>query len=83
MLIQICSPPPGKQAQFERWSLVYFTRPGNDVVLRALVEDSKLIAEAVARTPDRDFDTGCTALEWFSRRIKNQRMKNRTVKSFM
>ncbi|KAJ7213289.1 hypothetical protein C8J57DRAFT_1453960 [Mycena rebaudengoi] len=71
-------PPPGKQAQFERWSLVYFTRPGNNIVLRALVEDSKLIADAVARTPDRNFDTGCTALEWFSRRIKNQRMKNRT-----
>ncbi|KAJ7618395.1 hypothetical protein FB45DRAFT_741505 [Roridomyces roridus] len=71
-------PPPGSQAQFERWSLVYFTRPGNSVQLRALVEDSSIVADAVARTPDRDFETGCTSLEWFTRRIKNQRMKNRT-----
>ncbi|KAJ7477004.1 hypothetical protein B0H11DRAFT_2031579 [Mycena galericulata] len=71
-------PPPGAQSQFERWSLVYFTRPGNDVQLRALVEDSQEIAEAVARTPDKNFETGCTSLEWFTRRIKNQRMKNRT-----
>ncbi|KAJ7130791.1 hypothetical protein C8R43DRAFT_1025016 [Mycena crocata] len=71
-------PPPGAQSQFERWSLVYFTRPGNSVQLRALVEDSPVIAEAVASTPDKSFETGCTSLEWFTRRIKNQRMKNRT-----
>ncbi|KAJ7130720.1 hypothetical protein C8R46DRAFT_1142228 [Mycena filopes] len=71
-------PPPGEQSRFERWSLVYFTRPGNDIELRALVEDSPLIAEAVARAPDRAFETGCTALEWFTRRIKNQRLNNRT-----
>ncbi|KAJ6466028.1 hypothetical protein C8R47DRAFT_42715 [Mycena vitilis] len=70
-------PPPGTQAQFERWSLVYFTRPGNDVQLRALVEDSQLIADAVSRS-DRSFETGSTSLEWFTRRIKNQRVKNRT-----
>ncbi|KAJ7910239.1 hypothetical protein B0H13DRAFT_2251305 [Mycena leptocephala] len=71
-------PPPGAQSQFERWSLVYFTRPGNDVQLRALVEDSPLIADAVSRAPDRNFETGCTSLQWFTRRIKNQRMKNQT-----
>ncbi|KAJ7911060.1 hypothetical protein B0H13DRAFT_2010409 [Mycena leptocephala] len=71
-------PPPGAQSQFERWSLVYFTRPGNDVQLRALVEDSQLIADAVSRAPDRNFETGCTSLQWFTRRIKNQRMKNQT-----
>ncbi|KAJ7661592.1 hypothetical protein DFH06DRAFT_376782 [Mycena polygramma] len=70
-------PPPGAQSQFERWSLVYFTRPGNDVQLRALVEDSQIIADAVARA-DKSFKTGCTSLEWFTRRIKNQRMDNRT-----
>ncbi|KAJ6544140.1 Clavaminate synthase-like protein [Mycena capillaripes] len=74
----LCSPPPGAQSHFERWSLVYFTRPGNNIQLRALVEDSQLIADAVARTPDKNFETGCTSLEWFTRRIKNQRMKNRT-----
>ncbi|KAJ6579515.1 hypothetical protein DFH09DRAFT_1260431 [Mycena vulgaris] len=71
-------PPPGAQSNFERWSLVYFTRPGNSVQLRALVEESQAIADAVTRTPDKNFETGCTALEWFTRRIKNQRMKNRT-----
>ncbi|KAJ7663028.1 hypothetical protein B0H17DRAFT_1162879 [Mycena rosella] len=63
---QYIKPPPGAQSQFERWSLVYFTRPGNDVTLRAL---------AVTRTPDKNFETGCTSLEWFTRRIKNQRMR--------
>ncbi|KAF8079383.1 Clavaminate synthase-like protein [Lyophyllum atratum] len=70
-------PPPGDQGALERWSLVYFTRPGNSVILRALVEDSALIAEAVAKTPEKSFETGSTSLEWFSRRIKNQRIKNR------
>ncbi|KAF7331563.1 1-aminocyclopropane-1-carboxylate oxidase [Mycena kentingensis (nom. inval.)] len=71
-------PPPGLQSAHERWSLVFFTRPGNSIELRALVEDSPLIADAVARSPDpTKFETKCTALEWFTRRIKNQRMKNR------
>jgi len=70
-------PPPGTQSALERWSLVYFTRPGNPIVLRALVEDSPLIAEAVASTPEKSFETGVTSLEWFSRRIKNQRINNR------
>ncbi|GLB43791.1 putative clavaminate synthase-like protein [Lyophyllum shimeji] len=71
-------PPPGAQSAHERWSLVYFTRPGNSVVLRALVEDSPLIAQAVAKTPEKNFETSATSLEWFTRRIKNQRIKNRT-----
>lgn len=72
-------PPPGIQAEYERWSLVFFTRPGNSKVLRALVEDSSLIADAVQKHPDRDFDTGSTAAEWFARRIKYQRINNRKV----
>jgi len=71
-------PPPGNQAQLDRWSLVFFTRPGNSVLLRALVEDSPLIAEAVKNAPaDKSFETGATANEWFVRRIKYQRVKNR------
>ncbi|CAA7263546.1 unnamed protein product [Cyclocybe aegerita] len=70
-------PPPGSQAGLERWSLVYFTRPGNSVVLRALVENSPLIAEAVSKTPEKNYETGATAFEWFTRRIKNQRINNR------
>jgi len=70
-------PPPGIQAEYERWSLVFFTRPGNSKVLRALVNDSPFIADAVQKRPDRNFDTGSTAAEWFARRVKYQRIKNR------
>ncbi|KAG6919890.1 hypothetical protein DXG01_015598 [Tephrocybe rancida] len=70
-------PPPGKQGDFERWSLVFFTRPGNSVILRALVEDSSLIAQAVANSPEKNFETSSTSLEWFTRRIRNQRINNR------
>jgi len=71
-------PPPGAQAEYERWSLVFFTRPGNSRVLRALVESSPIIAEAVKNQPARNFETGSTAAEWFARRVKYQRIKNRT-----
>jgi hypothetical protein len=73
------SPPPGEQAKHERWSLVFFTRPGNSIALRALVDESPLIAEAVAMLPEQNFETNSTSYEWFTRRIKNQRINNRTV----
>lgn len=69
--------PPKEQGRYVRWSMVYFTRPGDSVQLRALSEESLLIAKAVAETPERNFNTGVTAREWFTRRIKNQRIKNR------
>jgi isopenicillin N synthase-like dioxygenase len=69
--------PPGAQSCFDRWSLVYFTRPGNSVMLRALVDESAMIADAVARMPEKNFETGSTSYDWFTRRIKNQRIKNR------
>ncbi|KAI9566319.1 hypothetical protein HD554DRAFT_2277855 [Boletus coccyginus] len=70
-------PPPGIQAEYERWSLVFFTRPGNSKVLRPLVEESSIIADAVQKHPERNLDTGSTAAEWFARRIKYQRINNR------
>ncbi|KIJ06004.1 hypothetical protein PAXINDRAFT_103550 [Paxillus involutus ATCC 200175] len=70
-------PPPGAQGDHERFSLVFFTRPGNSKVLRALVEDSPIIAEAVKNQPEKDFETGSTAAEWFARRVKYQRINNR------
>ncbi|KAJ7190098.1 Clavaminate synthase-like protein [Mycena pura] len=70
--------PPGLQGAHYRFSLVYFTRPGNSVVLRALTDSSPLIADAAARAPDpKKYDTGMTSLDWFTRRIKNQRIANR------
>ncbi|GJE97255.1 clavaminate synthase-like protein [Phanerochaete sordida] len=71
--------PPGAQAAHERWSLVFFTRPNNSAPLRALAAASPRVAAAVAAAPDpATFETGVTAREWFARRIKNQRIKNRT-----
>ncbi|KAI8990726.1 Clavaminate synthase-like protein [Trametes punicea] len=71
-------PPPGKQANYERWSVVYFTRPNDHVILRALIEKSPKIAEAVARAPDRKYETGVTSKEWLTRRIRSQRAENYT-----
>ncbi|EMD41147.1 hypothetical protein CERSUDRAFT_80784 [Gelatoporia subvermispora B] len=72
-------PPPKEQGNYERWSLVFFTRPGNSIELRPLADESRLIAEAVEKLPSRDtLFTGATAKDWFARRIKNQRIKNRT-----
>ncbi|CCM02605.1 uncharacterized protein FIBRA_04708 [Fibroporia radiculosa] len=70
-------PPPGAQGHFERWSLAFFTRPGESVVLRALEEKSSIVAEAVASADDTTlFHSNSTSKEWFARRIKNQRTKN-------
>lgn len=75
------SAPPGDQANYERWSLVYFTRPGNSVELRALTDESPAIAEAVSKASDPTvYQTGSTAEQWFARRIKNQRIKNRMAR---
>lgn len=75
-------PPPGEQALFPRWSLVFFIRPGNDIKLRALVDESDLIKSTVEnKSPEerQKYDPDATASEWFARRVKNQRLKNRTV----
>ncbi|KAK0436288.1 hypothetical protein EV421DRAFT_1981386 [Armillaria borealis] len=70
-------PPSGPQAHLHRWSLVFFTRPGDFVILRASVENGPLIADAVRNTPEKIFEKGQTAKEWFSRRDKYQRVNNR------
>jgi len=70
-------PPPGQQAQFERYSISFFTRPRNSVVLRALVEKSEKIAQAVTNAPAGSFETGSTSAEWISRRIRKLRLNNR------
>ncbi|KAH9887649.1 Clavaminate synthase-like protein [Cubamyces lactineus] len=71
-------PPPKEQGKFERWSLVFFTRPGNSVILRPLADQSSIIADAVAKAPPGKYETGQTSKDWFARRIKYQRIKNRT-----
>jgi len=75
-------PPPGVQAASgPRWSLVFFTRPGNDVKLEALQTDSVIVRaklEGMADEERQKYQPGVTAAEWFARRIRNQRTKNRT-----
>ncbi|KAH8111455.1 Clavaminate synthase-like protein [Phellopilus nigrolimitatus] len=74
-------PPPGAQAAHARWSLVFFTRPGNDVHLRALVDESESVKKAInaMSADDRQrFQPNTTASDWFARRIRNQRINNRT-----
>lgn len=65
-------PPPGAQANFERWSLVYFFRPSDDVEVAPLSDESAAIAEA-AKRPSRlptplEKLKGITASQWFKNR---------------
>lgn len=60
---------------------MFFSRPQYDADLRALADESSIIADAVAQSPDpAKFSPGQTAGAWFKRRIKNQRIANRTVR---
>ncbi|KAF7440296.1 hypothetical protein PC9H_000640 [Pleurotus ostreatus] len=71
--------PPGAQSAFERCSVTYFTRPSDDVVLRALTEDSPLVAEAASKNNQEtgmNFEPGVTAGQWVARRIKYVRVNN-------
>ncbi|THU94792.1 hypothetical protein K435DRAFT_798632 [Dendrothele bispora CBS 962.96] len=74
------SPPPGEQSKLNRCSLVYFTRPGNPIVLRALKDKSSLINKAVQSSNNTINDPEETTEQWFMCRIKNQRVKNITLK---
>ncbi|KAI0313561.1 Clavaminate synthase-like protein [Amylostereum chailletii] len=72
-------PPPKAQSAFERWSVVFFTRPDFTKNLAPLTKESAIIAEAVSRAPEGKFDTGAIAGQWYTRRMKYQRIANRTV----
>ena len=75
-------PPPKEQGKFERYSVVFFTRAHDNVELRALVEDSPLVADAVEKTPNgrERFWPGVTARDWLERRVRGQRIKHFTVR---
>ncbi|KAI0778816.1 Clavaminate synthase-like protein [Trametes elegans] len=70
-------PPPGHQSRYERYSVAFFTRPKNSVVLRPLTEQSRAISEAVAKNPKEEYFSGATAGEWTARRIRKLRLRNR------
>ncbi|OAG03119.1 Clavaminate synthase-like protein [Paraphaeosphaeria sporulosa] len=58
-------PPPGEQWQVDRYSLVYFCRPVNDVVLKTLVEGEELGEEEEV-----------SAKEWILRRALGRRRED-------
>lgn len=78
MALRSTSPPPGLQSKFERFSLVFFTRPANGIMLRALKEESKLISESVEKYKDAglDFEPQSTAAEWYERRSQTRKTSN-------
>ncbi|KAM5537782.1 hypothetical protein V8D89_008550 [Ganoderma adspersum] len=67
-------PPPKDQAQYERWSLVFFTRPNDTVTLHHLADQSPQIATAISSAPPGKYTAGMTAEEWLMRRIRAQRV---------
>ncbi|GAA5852365.1 hypothetical protein JCM9279_001177 [Rhodotorula babjevae] len=72
-------PPPPPQNQDPRWSLVYFLRPGFDQPLTPLVDQSEQIrAHAETDPAMQALPKGETAGSWYKRRIKMQRVANRT-----
>ncbi|KAI0760590.1 Clavaminate synthase-like protein [Fomes fomentarius] len=69
-------PPPKTQAQYERWSLVFFTRPNDTVELRHQADKSAMIADAIAKATPGKYEPGATAQEWLARRIRSRRVTN-------
>lgn len=76
--------PPKAQAAFERYSLAFFTRPHDSVVLHPLAKESVLVAEALRcwrkadplnEDEEEEKDKG-TAGEWLVRRLKGLRLSN-------
>ncbi|OCH95737.1 Clavaminate synthase-like protein [Obba rivulosa] len=70
-------PPPGLQSRFERYSIAFFTRANDSVVLRALSDKSQMIAKSVSQSTGVDNNAGTTSAEWISRRIRKLRLRNR------
>ena len=79
-------PPPGEQGAHERWSVVFFSRPGFGQDLRALGEESEVVRGAVEGMGGEErkrYEPGATSGEWYTRRMVNLRIKNRTVSGFV
>ena len=75
-------PPPGQQAYYPRWSLVFFLRPSNEIELKALSDESVIVKAAMDKFTEEDrqrYYPKSTASEWFARRVKYSRAVNRTV----
>ena len=73
--------PPGQQAFYDRWSVVFFLRPAFHEPLYPLTE-SRMVAEVIGRMSDEEklrFYPNATAGEWYQRRVKTQRVDHMTV----
>jgi isopenicillin N synthase-like dioxygenase len=64
--------PPGQQADHTRMSLVYFARPADDVILKAL-DGSTLIDEKRRQNPESLDEEEITSKEWILRRALGRR----------
>ncbi|KEQ76770.1 Clavaminate synthase-like protein [Aureobasidium namibiae CBS 147.97] len=64
--------PPGQQASHTRMSLVYFARPADDVILKAL-HGSNLIDENRRQNPETLGEEEITSKEWILRRALGRR----------
>ncbi|KAI4737843.1 Clavaminate synthase-like protein [Aureobasidium sp. EXF-12298] len=64
--------PPGQQENHTRMSLVYFARPADDVILKAL-DGSSLIDERKRQNPEKVDEEEITSKEWILRRALGRR----------
>ena len=64
--------PPGEQGGADRMSLVYFSRPEDDVVLKVL-EGSQVIDASRERQPTAEEEEEVTSKEWIKRRLLGMR----------
>ncbi|KAF9054222.1 Clavaminate synthase-like protein [Panaeolus papilionaceus] len=77
-------PPPGAQAEHERWSLVYFARPTNDVYLEPLVDKSPLVEKAASSTDSNINNPQMTAGQWFvNRQTQHRTDANKDASSYL
>ena len=62
--------PPGEQGNVERYSLVYFMRPGDDVILKSLggSEGNSVIQGLVEGVEEEDI----SSKDWIMRRVKGR-----------
>lgn len=63
--------PPGEQGDVTRYSLVYFSRPEDEVLLRSLKVESELIKEAAGEADEGEV---VTSKEWILRRALGKRV---------
>ncbi|KEQ65455.1 Clavaminate synthase-like protein [Aureobasidium melanogenum CBS 110374] len=72
--------PPGQQADHTRMSLVYFARPADDVILKAL-NGSTVIDEKRRQSPGEAEEQEITSKEWILRRALGRRQGGDWTKS--